>query len=46
MQMTTRERRLSEEISSDYPAAEMEALYFVEPEFQQDSHEKFLFYEQ
>ena len=36
MQMTTRERRLSEEISSDYPAAEMEALYFVEPEFQQE----------
>ena len=33
MQMTTRERRLSEEISSDYPAAEMEALYFVEQEF-------------
>lgn len=34
--MRTRESRLIEEIDSDYPAAEMEALYFTEPEFQQE----------
>ena len=41
--MRTRESRLIEEIDSDYPAAEMEALYFTEPEFQQEFKQEIFF---